>query len=143
MESRKKRSSQPRPYLPQGGGSAGYSRRPGSSAPTGTAALAEKITTPGEVQIRALFTGAGNPVLSTPNGRQLDEALAQLEFMASLDPYINETTRHANIILPPTSPLEHDHYDMSFHLLAIRNTARFNEPVNGEPVSVSRCSIKD
>ena len=69
-------------------------------------ALAEEITTPGEHQIRALFTGAGNPVMSTPNGRQLDVALAQLDFMVSLDPYLNETTRHAHIILPPTSPLE-------------------------------------
>ena len=96
-------------------------------------ALAEEITTPGEGQIRALFTGAGNPVLSTPNGRQLDEALAQLEFMVSLDPYINETTRHADIILPPTSPLEHDHYDIAFHINAIRNTARFNEAVFEPP----------
>jgi anaerobic selenocysteine-containing dehydrogenase len=80
-----------------------------------------------------LFTGAGNPVLSTPNGRQLDEALPQLEFMVSLDPYINETTRHADIILPPTSPLEHDHYDLTFHAFAVRNTARYNEPVFDKP----------
>lgn len=97
------------------------------------AALAEEITTPGEGQIRALFTGAGNPVLSTPNGRQLDDALMQLDFMVSLDPYINETTRHADIILPPTSPLEHDHYDISFHLLAIRNTTRYSEPLFDKP----------
>ena len=95
--------------------------------------LAEEITTPGERQVRALFTGAGNPVLSTPNGRQLDSALEQLEFMVSLDPYINETTRHADIILPPTSPLEHDHYDIGFHTNAIRNTTRFNEPVFDKP----------
>ena len=97
------------------------------------AAMAEEITTPGEGQIRALFTGAGNPVLSTPNGRQLDKALAQLEFMVSLDPYLNETTRHADIILPPTSPLEHDHYDIGFHINAIRNTTRYNEPVFDKP----------
>ncbi|MFT6955561.1 MAG: anaerobic selenocysteine-containing dehydrogenase [Halieaceae bacterium] len=96
-------------------------------------ALAEEILTEGENQIRALFTGAGNPVLSTPNGRQLDTALEQLEFMVSLDPYINETTRHADIILPPTSPLEHDHYDIAFHINAIRNTARFNDPVFEKP----------
>ena len=72
-------------------------------------------------------------MLSTPNGRQLDEALAQLEFMVSLDPYINETTRHADIILPPTSPLEHDHYDIAFHINAVRNTARYNEPVFEPP----------
>ncbi len=93
------------------------------------AALAEEITTPGEGQIRVLFTGAGNPVLSTPNGRALEEALPQLDFMVSLDPYINETTCHAHIILPPTSPLEHDHYDIAFHINAIRNTARYNPPV--------------
>lgn len=92
-------------------------------------ALADEISTPGEGQIRALFTGAGNPVLSTPNGRQLDEALASLEFMVSLDPYLNETTRHADIILPPSSPLEHDHYDLAFHMNAMRNTARYNPPV--------------
>jgi anaerobic selenocysteine-containing dehydrogenase len=92
-------------------------------------ALAEEISTPGEGQIRALFTGAGNPVLSTPNGRALDEALQQLDFMVSLDPYINETTRHAHIILPPTSPLEHDHYDIAFHINAMRNTTRYNPAV--------------
>ncbi|MEP5765257.1 MAG: molybdopterin oxidoreductase family protein [Halieaceae bacterium] len=97
------------------------------------AALAEEISTPGEGQIRALFTGAGNPVLSTPNGRQLDEALESLDFMVSLDPFINETTRHADIILPPTSPLEHDHYDIGFHVNSIRNTTRMNEPVFEKP----------
>ncbi len=95
--------------------------------------MAEEIMTPGENQIRAMFTGAGNPVLSTPNGAKLDQALAQLEFMVSLDPYINETTRHADIILPPTSPLEHDHYDLAFHVNAIRNTARYNEAVFEKP----------
>lgn len=97
------------------------------------AALAEEITTPGEGQIRALFTGAGNPVLSTPDGAALDRALDSLAFMVSLDPYINETTRHADIILPPTSPLEHDHYDIAFHTNAVRNTARMNEPVFEKP----------
>ncbi|MFT4768452.1 MAG: anaerobic selenocysteine-containing dehydrogenase [Glaciecola sp.] len=92
-------------------------------------AMAEEITTPGDGQIRVMFTGAGNPVLSTPNGRALDDALSQLDFMVSLDPYINETTRHADIILPPTSPLEHDHYDIAFHINALRNTTRFNPPV--------------
>ncbi|MCB1687570.1 MAG: molybdopterin oxidoreductase family protein [Halioglobus sp.] len=99
------------------------------------ACLAEEISTPGEGQIRALFTGAGNPVLSTPNGRQLDSAMETLEFMVSLDPYINETTRHADIILPPTSPLEHDQYDISFHLFAVRNTARYNEAVFDKPAN--------
>lgn len=90
------------------------------------AALAEEILTEGKGQIRSLITFAGNPVLSTPNGRQLDEALASLDFMVSIDFYINETTRHANIILPPSSPLERDHFDIAFNLLAIRNTAKFS-----------------
>ncbi len=90
------------------------------------ATLAEEILTEGPGQIRALVTFAGNPVLSTPNGRELDRALAGLEFMVSIDPYINETTRHAHIILPPSSSLEHDHYDVAFHLLAVRNTTKFS-----------------
>jgi anaerobic selenocysteine-containing dehydrogenase len=93
------------------------------------AALAEDILTPGTDQIRAVITSAGNPVLSTPNGRQLDRAFSQLEFMASIDFYINETTRHANIILPPTASLEHDNYDLAFHVLAIHNTAKYTQPL--------------
>ena len=93
------------------------------------AALAEEILTPGDGQIKALVTLAGNPVLSTPNGRELDEALASLEFMVSIDFYINETTRHAHIILPPTSSLERGHYDVAFNLLAVRNTAKFSPPL--------------
>jgi anaerobic selenocysteine-containing dehydrogenase len=92
-------------------------------------ALAEEILTPGDGQIRALVTMAANPVLSNPNGRKLDEALSQLDFMVSIDIYINETTRHADVILPPTSGLEHDHYDMVFNMFAVRNVARFNEAV--------------
>jgi anaerobic selenocysteine-containing dehydrogenase len=90
------------------------------------AALTEEIATEGEGQIKALVTLAGNPVLSTPNGRELDRALDSLEFMVAIDPYINETTSHARIILPPTSPLERGHYDLAFHLLAVRNTAKFS-----------------
>jgi anaerobic selenocysteine-containing dehydrogenase len=89
-------------------------------------ALAEEILTEGQGQIKALVTFAGNPVLSTPNGRELDRALSSLEFMASIDFYINETTRHANIILPPTSSLERGHYDIAFNLLAVRNTTKFS-----------------
>ena len=93
------------------------------------AALAEEITTEGEGQIRALVTGAGNPVLSTPNGNQLDGALSGLEFMVSIDIYLNETTRHANIILPPLTTLERSQYDLAFQALAIRNGAKFSQPV--------------
>ena len=93
------------------------------------AALAEEILTLGEGQIRALVTSAGNPVLSTPNGQQLEKALAQLEFMVSIDLYLNETTRHAHVILPPTQALEHDQYDLIFHVFAVRNTARYSAPL--------------
>ncbi|MFQ5421238.1 MAG: molybdopterin-dependent oxidoreductase, partial [Anaerolineae bacterium] len=99
------------------------------------AVLAEEILTAGEGQIKALITSAGNPVLSTPNGGKVESALAQLEFMVSIDIYINETTRHAHIILPPTCGLEIDHYDLVFHLLAVRNTAKYSralfEPEHG------------
>ncbi len=97
------------------------------------AALAEEITTPGKGQVRALVTVAGNPVLSTPNGVQLDTALAQLDFMVAIDFYLNETTRHADLILPPTSALEHDHYDLVFNLLAVRNVARYSPPLFDPP----------
>jgi anaerobic selenocysteine-containing dehydrogenase len=93
------------------------------------AALAEEIMTEGAGQVRAFVSLAGNPVLSTPNGRELDRALGSLDFMVSIDCYINETTRHAHIILPPTTPLERGHYDIAFHLLAIRNTTRFSAPL--------------
>lgn len=91
--------------------------------------LAEEMLTPGEGQIKGMITVAGNPVLSTPNGRQLDEALAGLEFMVAIDIYINETTHHANIILPPTTGLETEHYDLIFHVLAVRNTAKYSPPL--------------
>ena len=89
------------------------------------AALAEEIETPGEGQVRALVTVAGNPVLSAPNGARLERALPRLDFMLSIDLYLNETTRHAHLILPPTFALEQDHYDLVFHLLAVRNTAKY------------------
>ncbi|MES2488863.1 MAG: molybdopterin-dependent oxidoreductase [Pseudomonadota bacterium] len=97
------------------------------------AALAEEIETPGAGQVRALISIAGNPVLSTPNGRRLENALASLDFMVSVDLYMNETTRHADVILPPTCTLEHDHYDLIFHHFAVRNTARFNTPLFEKP----------
>ncbi|HVQ39863.1 MAG TPA: molybdopterin-dependent oxidoreductase [Pyrinomonadaceae bacterium] len=91
--------------------------------------LAEEILTEGPGQIKALVTFAGNPVLSTPNGRQLDRALADLEFMVAIDFYVNESTKHAHIILPPSSSLERGHYDLAFNLLAVRNTAKFSPPL--------------
>ncbi|KIP98218.1 MULTISPECIES: molybdopterin-dependent oxidoreductase [Pseudomonas] len=96
-------------------------------------ALAEEMLTAGDGQVRALITVAGNPVLSTPNGRQLEQGLEGLDFMLSVDLYINETTRHADLILPSTAPLEHDHYDTTFNLFAVRNVTRFNEAVLPKP----------
>ena len=93
------------------------------------AALAEEIITPGENQIRGMVTVAGNPVLSTPHSKQLDAALAELEFMVSIDIYVNETTRHADVILPAPSSLEKDHYDVGLYLYAVRNVANYSEPV--------------
>lgn len=91
--------------------------------------LAEEIETPGREQVRALITIAGNPALSSPNGGRLAGALEQLEFMVSLDIYMNETTRHADVILPGVSPLEEPHYDVAFPQLAYRNCARYSEAV--------------
>jgi len=100
---------------------------PGFSGELPVACLAEEISTPGEGQVRALVTLAGNPVLSTPDGRALDRALASLDFMVSIDPYLNETTRHAHLILPPVMPLEREHYDVALHAFAVRNTARWSD----------------
>jgi anaerobic selenocysteine-containing dehydrogenase len=93
------------------------------------AAMAEEMMTEGEGQIKALVTSCGNPVLSTPNGNQLDGALEKLEFMVSIDFYINETTRHADIILPPVTNLESSHYDIVFNTFAVRNTAKYSPPL--------------
>lgn len=87
------------------------------------AALAEEIQAG---NIKSLITISGNPVLSAPNGAALEKSFASLEFMAAIDIYINETTAHANIILPPTTGLETAHYDLVFHHLAVRNTAKFS-----------------
>jgi anaerobic selenocysteine-containing dehydrogenase len=93
-----------------------------------SACMAEEIETPGEGRIRALFTVAGNPALSTPNGARLTRALASLECMVSLDIYLNETTRHAHVILPGASGLEQPHFPFAFTSLAVRNFARYSRP---------------
>ena len=90
--------------------------------------LAEEILTEGEGQIKAMITNCGNPILSTPNGAQLEKAFAQLDFMVSIDIYLNETSRHAHIILPPATGLEVPHYDITFNMLAVRNTAKYSAP---------------
>jgi anaerobic selenocysteine-containing dehydrogenase len=92
-------------------------------------ALAEEILEPGEGRIRAMVTIAGNPVLSTPDSGRLDDALASLEFMVALDIYLNETTRHADVILPGTTPLRRPHYDFAFYGLSVRNIANFSPPL--------------
>lgn len=93
------------------------------------AVLAEEIRTPGPGQVRGLLTCAGNPVLSTPDGRALDTAIAGLDFYVAVDFYVNETTRHANLILPPASPLTQWHYDLIFNAFAVRRVARLNAPL--------------
>jgi len=90
------------------------------------AALAEEIETEGEGQIKALFTIAANPALSAPNGQRLEKAFEQLEFMVCIDIYLNETTRHADIILPVATGLESSNYDIVFHSMAVRNTAKYS-----------------
>jgi anaerobic selenocysteine-containing dehydrogenase len=92
------------------------------------ACLAEEIDTPGEGQVRALITLAGNPVISTPNSARLDAALESLDFMVSVDVYLNETTRHADVILPAPSPLRRSHYDLALYMFAVRNIAHYSPP---------------
>ena len=90
------------------------------------ATLADEILTEGKNQIKAMVCIAGNPVLSTPNGTKLEKAFEQLDFMVSIDIYLNETSKHADIILPSTTGLETAHYDLAFHQLAIRNTTKYS-----------------
>ncbi|MFG3438004.1 molybdopterin-dependent oxidoreductase [Nonomuraea sp. NPDC047897] len=92
------------------------------------ATLADEIETPGEGQIRLLLTVAGNPVLSAPHGARLDRAFAGLDFMVSVDPYLNETTRHAHVILPPPRMLQSGHFDFALQAFAVRNFARYSRP---------------
>ena len=103
----------------------------GGELPVST--LREEIDTPGDGQVRAVLTVAGNPVLSTPDGRRLAESLEGLDFMVAVDIYLNETTRHADVVLPPPSALEREQYDLVFHTLAVRNTARYTPAVFDKP----------
>jgi len=93
------------------------------------ATLADEIDTPGTGQVRALLTIAGNPALTTPDSGRLESLLAGLELMISIDPYLNATTRHADVILPPPSVLEKSHYDLAFTALSVRDVAHFSPPV--------------
>ena len=99
-------------------------------------AMAEEMLTEGQGRIRSMITIGGNPVLSTPNGRQVDEGYASLDFAVSIDFFINETSRHADIILPPVSPIQRSHYDLALYLTAVRNVAKYSPapfaPKDGE-----------
>lgn len=93
------------------------------------AGLADEILTPGQGQVRGLIVWAGNPVLSTPSGHKLEEAISKLDLCVSVDLTINETSRHAHYLLPAAPPLSRPHYDIAFHLLSVRNTAKWSDPV--------------
>ena len=93
------------------------------------ACLAEEIDTPGDGQVRALVTVAGNPLISTPNAARLERAVAGLDFLLAIDIYVNETPRHADVILPGPEPLEKSHYDLALYQLATRNVANYSPPV--------------
>jgi len=93
-------------------------------------ALAEEIETAGPGQVRGLLTSGGNPVRSCPNSERLDSAFAGLDFMVSIDIYINETTRHADVILPSPSPLAKPHFDFAFYGLSVRNIANYSQPLH-------------
>ncbi len=103
----------------------------GGELPSST--MAEQIEQPGPDQIKAMFVIAGNPVVSSPNGQRLDKAFAALEFMVSVDAYINETSRHADIILPPSSQLEQSHFDLAFNMVSVRNVAKYSPPLFSKP----------
>ena len=128
----------PRPAKPGRGFSVGRWRSRVSGHPEvcsefPAALLPEEIETPGEGRVRALVTVAGNPVLSAPDGERLDAALGTLDFMVSIDPYLNETTRHADVILPPPPPSYSPHFDVALSNVAVRTSARYSPPVFDNP----------
>ncbi len=109
------------------------SKKPEFMGELPTAVLAEEITTEGKGKIRGLVVSAGNPVVSSPNGPKLGKALEQLDFMVSIDIYKNETSQYADLILPPLTGLEVDHYDLAFYNLSVQNVAKYS-PAFYEPV---------
>ncbi|MBK3579869.1 molybdopterin oxidoreductase family protein [Streptomyces sp. MBT65] len=125
----------PRPAGPGRGFALGrwhsrVSRHPEAKGELPLSALAEEIdtaTAEGE-PIRALIAVASNPVLSAPDGARLDKALHSLDFMVSVDPYLNETARHADVVLPPPPPSQSPHHDFAFNTLAVRNQVRYTRP---------------
>jgi anaerobic selenocysteine-containing dehydrogenase len=107
-----------------------------------TATLVDELETPGEGQVRALVTVAGNPALSAPNGDRLGAALSTVDFMVSVDPYLNETTRFAHVILPPAPVSRQPHYDFAFLGLSVRNVVKYSPaPVPAAPGAVDECEI--
>ncbi|MDQ0603028.1 anaerobic selenocysteine-containing dehydrogenase [Streptomyces canus] len=125
----------PRPAGPSHGFALGrwhsrVSRHPEAKGELPISALAEEIdtATPEGEPIRALIAVASNPVLSVPDGDRLDKALDSLDFMVSVDPYLNETSRHADVVLPPPPPSQSPHHDFAFNTLAVRNQVRYNRP---------------
>lgn len=124
----------PRPAAPGKGFALGrwasrVSGHPEAKGELPMAALAEEIDTPGDGRIRAVISIAANPVLSAPDGDRLDRALAGLDFMVSVDPYLNETSRHADVVLPPPPPSQSSHFDFAFNAFAVRNQARYTPAV--------------
>ncbi|GAA2561663.1 molybdopterin oxidoreductase family protein [Streptomyces levis] len=125
----------PRPAGPGRGFALGrwhsrVSRHPEAKGELPLSALAEEIDTATEEgePVRALIAVAANPVLSAPDGDRLDKALASLDFMVSVDPYLNETSRHAHVVLPPPPPAQSPHHDFAFNTLAVRNQVRYTRP---------------
>jgi anaerobic selenocysteine-containing dehydrogenase len=104
------------------------------------ATMADEMLVEGEGQVRALITVGGNPVLTTPHAGRLDQAISGLDFMVSVDPYLNETTRHADVILPVRPALENSHFDLAFTVLAVRNVAKYS-PAVFEPAGPSEFDI--
>lgn len=128
----------PRPARPGRGFNVGrwhsrVSGHPETTSEMPTAILAEEIETPGNGQIKALITVAGNPVLSAPNGERLSHAMDTLDFMVCVDPYLNETTRHADVILPPPPPSYTAHFDVALSNTMVRNNVRYSPPVFALP----------
>ncbi|WP_405782044.1 molybdopterin-dependent oxidoreductase [Streptomyces sp. NBC_00859] len=126
-------SPPPRPAGPGKGFALGrwrsrVSGHPEAKGELPVAALAEEIDTPGTGRIRALISIAANPVLSAPDGDRLDRALAGLDFMVSVDPYLNETSRHADVVLPPPPPSQSAHFDYVFNGMAVHNQVRYSRP---------------
>ncbi|TFV60048.1 molybdopterin-binding oxidoreductase [Mycobacterium sp. PS03-16] len=145
-------AASPRPHRPGRGFRTGRWRSRVSGHPEAlgelpAAALAEEIDTPGDGQVKAVITIAGNPVLSTPDGDRLSRALRGVEFMLSVDPYLNETTRHADVILPPPPPSRTPHFDVALNNLAVRNNVRYSPPPlptdgrPGEPEILARLAL--